>query len=402
MEIDISRIVITGRQRKNLGDIPALAESIRTLGLLQPVAVTPDFRLVAGERRLAALRLLGMTRATVSIVTGLDDAVALLTAERDENACRKPFTLSEAVAVRNALAALEAPRARERQRAGLKRGAEPPRAEKFAARDKGRALDKAGEAVGYSRTTCNRAAEVVAEAEKDPATFAPLVEEMDRRGKVNGVYARMKELKARKEREKIDGPITEGLRVGDFREVLENLGDGSVNLIFTDPPYDKESMSLYGDLAKLAGRVLAPGGSLVCYAGQYALLELGPLMTPHLRYQWTFCVRHSGGQRRMHGWRVRVGWKPLLWFVQGRYTGEYLLDLLDSEPGDKAKHEWAQGRGEAKYLIERLCPPGGLVLDPMAGSGTTLRVAKTLGRRFLGVEIDSSRAKVASAGLLAS
>jgi site-specific DNA-methyltransferase (adenine-specific) len=101
----------------------------------------------------------------------------------------------------------------------------------------------------------------------------------------------------------------------------------------------------------------------------------------------------------MHGWRVRVGWKPLLWFVKGKYLGDYLLDLLDSEPGDKRAHEWAQGQAEAAYLIERLSPSRGLVIDPMCGSGTTLVAAKRLGRRFLGVEIDETRAGVAAAQL---
>jgi site-specific DNA-methyltransferase (adenine-specific) len=43
-------------------------------------------------------------------------------------------------------------------------------------------------------------------------------------------------------------------------------------------------------------------------------------------------------------------------------------------------------------LVERMllagCPPGGVVLDPFAGSGTTLIVAKRLGRGYVGVELN--------------
>ena len=41
----------------------------------------------------------------------------------------------------------------------------------------------------------------------------------------------------------------------------------------------------------------------------------------------------------------------------------------------------------AADLIRSYCPPGGLVIDPMAGSGTTLRAAVDLGRRAVGVEV---------------
>jgi len=38
---------------------------------------------------------------------------------------------------------------------------------------------------------------------------------------------------------------------------------------------------------------------------------------------------------------------------------------------------------------------GGVVLDPFAGSGTALRVARRLGRRFIGIEINQEYAEMA-------
>ena len=119
------------------------------------------------------------------------------------------------------------------------------------------------------------------------------------------------------------------VRAGDFRSVLSDLPDNSVDLIFTDPPYDTESVPLYGDLARFAARVLVPGGSLICYAGIHALPALFPLMTPHLTFWWQLCLRLQGSFPRLHGWRVHVHYKPLLWFVKVKYKGEYMVDVIE-------------------------------------------------------------------------
>ena len=48
----------------------------------------------------------------------------------------------------------------------------------------------------------------------------------------------------------------------------------SVDLIFTDPPYNQESLYLYGERAKIASRVLKEGGSLVTFQCNYYLPQV--------------------------------------------------------------------------------------------------------------------------------
>jgi site-specific DNA-methyltransferase (adenine-specific) len=48
-------------------------------------------------------------------------------------------------------------------------------------------------------------------------------------------------------------------------------------------------------------------------------------------------------------------------------------------------------------LIAYSCPPGGLVLDPMCGSGSTLVAASAIGRRSIGVEVNADYFKAAKA-----
>lgn len=44
-----------------------------------------------------------------------------------------------------------------------------------------------------------------------------------------------------------------------------------------------------------------------------------------------------------------------------------------------------------EFFILSFCPPGGTVLDPFVGSGTTLAVAKRLGRQFIGIDVRESQ-----------
>ncbi len=186
--------------------------------------------------------------------------------------------------------------------------------------------------------------------------------------------------------EDCDLPPNVAIWEGDFREAGRDIPDDSVSLIFTDPPYDEEAIALYGDLAQLAARVLAPGGSLLCYAGHYALPQIFELMMPHLRFWWVISVGHAES-RRLPGKWVVAAWKPMLWFVkERRANNNYLRDAFSPMGAEKALHDWQQPVAEATYCIETLTEPGDLILDPMAGSGTTLIAALQTGRRALGIE----------------
>lgn len=117
VRLPVGAIKIEMRYRTSFGNIGELAESIRVLGLLHPVVVTPDHVLVSGHRRLEAVKLLDYPDVPVRVVQTVDSAVLMLQAERDENTCRKDMTGTELFALGKELKRLERPRAAERQAA---------------------------------------------------------------------------------------------------------------------------------------------------------------------------------------------------------------------------------------------------------------------------------------------
>jgi ParB/RepB/Spo0J family partition protein len=111
-ELPINKIRVRNRYRKSLGDIQFLAANIAELGLLHPIVVRPDGRLIAGERRLAACKSLGRKSVPVTCV----DLKEVVSGEFAENSFCKDFLPSEVEAIRRGLEPYEKAAAKERQR----------------------------------------------------------------------------------------------------------------------------------------------------------------------------------------------------------------------------------------------------------------------------------------------
>lgn len=181
------------------------------------------------------------------------------------------------------------------------------------------------------------------------------------------------------------------LEHGDFREVLEELPAGSVDTVITDPPYSREHLPLYSDLAEHAAKWLRPGGLCAVMTGQTHLLEVGGRLGEHLDYHWTLAYLTPGGRSpRLWHRKVNTFWKPVLLFANGAYDGGWFGDVARSEVNDNDKryHDWGQSESGMADLVKRLTRPGQLVCDPLMGAGTTGVVSLALGRRFVGCDVD--------------
>ena len=163
MLIDINEIIVNDRIRKDFGNLEELAEDIKKNGLINPLTVNGDYKLLAGERRLRACKLLGWNQVDVRVVKSNDEAHDLAV-EMSENNLRRNFTGSElAEGIRRQMA-LESEKAKERMQDPM---------QTFAEGQTGTSRDKAAEQFGISGEQARKTLYVDDHRDLlDPADFA--------------------------------------------------------------------------------------------------------------------------------------------------------------------------------------------------------------------------------------
>lgn len=142
MLVNIGKVTVGKRIRKDYGDISSLADDIEDRGLINPPVVTPDYELIAGERRLRALKKLDYKQIEVRVMS-VEDYEHQLKIEISENEERKEFTYSERMDYAQQLERIEEKKARERKAVKKQHMDRGPHVKK------GNTRDIVGEASGF-------------------------------------------------------------------------------------------------------------------------------------------------------------------------------------------------------------------------------------------------------------
>lgn len=170
------------------------------------------------------------------------------------------------------------------------------------------------------------------------------------------------------------------------------IPDNSIDLIFTDPPYERKYLSCYGWLANEAARVLKPGGFVFCMAGGYFLNKIYTMFeaVPALEYFWEFHHRSNG--EAPYIWPRFVVAKSKVILAYSRGPGlpriKSVLSIFESTSKSKLWHAWGQDVESARYYIDCFSREGDLVLDPFIGGGTTMIACRLIKRRCIGFDVD--------------
>jgi N6-adenosine-specific RNA methylase IME4 len=212
----IAGIKVGARTRHDLGDLDGLAQSISDIGLLHPIVVAPDGHLIAGERRLRALELLGRDSVSVTVV----DLKGIVRGEYAENIFRKQFTPSEVADIADKIEPLERALAKKRMLSGK------PCVNRYTG--SGKTRDTVAKLAGLSALTITKARAVRDAAQADPKAFGKLQTDMDRTGRVNGPFKRLGVMRQ-----------AEVIR----REPPPLPGRGPYRVIVADPPWPYEVRS---------------------------------------------------------------------------------------------------------------------------------------------------------------
>lgn len=406
--VEINRIKIGSRHRKDMGDIDALAASIGQVGLLQPVGVTSEMDLVFGERRLVACRdFLGWKKIPAKIV----NVPSIVLGEYHENLSRKDFTPSELVAIVETM--------RTYTHGGDRRSDQSRNS------DDDLSAEEAANLVGLGRDTYFRAQKVIDKgipelitamdsgklsifaaselADADPQDQRACLTDgtNENRWTARAIRKRVKQAERLRDRQEklakvVDtAALPESIRLHHCRfqelEEIHGIKAGSASLVLTDIPYDKGFVPQVSDLGKFAARVLMDGGLLVMYTGQYWLPEVMRRLGEHLTYRWMSSSLWDGNANLIHPLNVLSQWKPILVYSKGpwRKRGRW-GDVFRVPSKEKGWHDWQQPIAEAERLVRYFSEVGELVIDPCAGGFSTAAACFRWGREFCGGDIDET------------
>ena len=226
----------------------------------------------------------------------------------------------------------------------------------------------------------------------------------------------------------------------DCREALPLLDAASIDLVLTDPPYGHNNNN--GDLAHRREEALGLVKRGLCDPGEARpIANDGPEANELVRWSYgeisrllkpgcccCCCGGGGGPDPQFARWALwmdeAIGFKQAVVWDKGglgmgwHYRRNYELMLVGEKPGaacrwmaETTRRTWSAslGSNHRKITIRHRNPVklfglfislhsqhGDTVLDPFMGGGTTLRAAKDLGRRAIGIEIEERYCEMAA------
>ena len=393
--LPLSSITINraGRQRRELTGIKELANSIAEIGLINPIVVTPEGVLIAGERRLAAVTSLNHTSIIVQYSTELPPDVLQLI-ELEENIKREELPWQDKVEA-------------VRRYHELRQAMQPDWT-----------ADKTAEVIGETGTSVRSHLRVSKEIERTPE-----LKNEKKFSVARSIASRQNERRASAELEVLELEKAPNIILNlDFNEWAKTYNGPKFNLLHCDFPYGI-------NLHKTTQIELGPQGAYddSFYTYERLLTTLGDYLytileeSAHIVF-WFSMKHYEYTKKSLENIGFKLSPFPLIWVKSDNsgiipdpqrgprqiYETAFLGSLGDrkivravanafSAPTTKEIHTSEKSTEMLRYFLSMLVDENTTILDPTAGSGSALFVAKELrARRILGLEINPSFTKLAN------
>ena len=228
---------------------------------------------------------------------------------------------------------------------------------------------------------------------------------------------------------------------GDCREILPEIADGSIDFVFSDPPYGHNNNDgdlihrretalgrLPSDATPPLGRPIANDGAEANDLARWAFGEWNRVLAPGCCCcccgggggpdpqfaRWSLWLDEAIGFKQMvvwdkgpmgMGWHYRrsyetvlVGEKPgaaCRWFDE-THAVENIIRKIGKIIPQAEDHPTPKPVALAEHFIRLHTRPDEIVLDSFMGAGSTLVAAKGLGRKAIGIEIEEKYCEIAA------
>jgi DNA modification methylase/ParB-like chromosome segregation protein Spo0J len=422
------------RMRKFFGNVEELANSLARFGLMTPVVLDAENNLIAGHRRILAAKHLGWTNIPYRRMEALD-IVTRQELELEENIRRKDLEWQEEVVGLFRLYQAKQERYGEKGSPLATEGG-------YGVEEAARELDRATGSISMDLALAKGLHEFPELLEEKTKSAAFKRYRRLKETQLRGELAKRKQpevnLGEHSVDEEEDGeaiveaqapsgiqrqPIRKALWKGlgvfyhaDSRDVLRQLPSAAVDLIVTDPPYGiglyregaptssskfaesqgagygddpKEIMDMLDETLGHAARVLKPDGHAYVFFHMTRYEPVFLMLRKHFGtceptpLIWLKQTTGIGDPNR--AWIY--SYEPCFWVNRGRsLVKPQPFNVLKYDTVSKKIHTVEKPVALMRHLIEASSVPGELILDPFAGSGSTLVAAAQLGMRFMGIE----------------
>ena len=197
--------------------------------------------------------------------------------------------------------------------------------------------------------------------------------------------------------------------LGDCTRIMAGLDAESVDLVLTDPPYlvhyrDRSGRTVLNDdndvwlqpaFAQIY-RLLKDQSLCVSFYGWHkadvfiaAWRAAGFVIAGHIVFNKPYISSRRSLLRYKHEQAYVLSKGPI------PRTSDPIADVIDFPYSGNELHPTQKPVAALEPIIRAFCPSDGVVLDPFAGSGSTLIAAQNMGRRFIGIEIDQAHYRTA-------